>query len=146
MSTYHEEPPEEPYSNSVLFVSNVGKDWLSKYCVIKKTRRRVVEDHQLEDNSWTNNPYDETFFNTVVSEDSKLKVIGMGDAVLYTLRYYTTLHDAIVEEYIQHEYAKDGVYVAFLALRFKDTKEPIRQSLYSKVIITSELRRKKQYQ
>jgi hypothetical protein len=112
---------------------NEGADkWLAKHCIhtnyIVETKTTMLD--------WQGNPLPKTT-TTVTNTCKKIHIsntnnfiTGMFEEQVHELVEYVTIGGSTVEEYIQAEPWSSGP-VIFLALRFKETKEPIRQSLWS---------------
>lgn len=72
----------------------------------------------------------ETINDEINSIETGQEVTGMFEELVHKIREYPLKNGKVVEEYIQAEPWSSGPCI-FMALRYKDTKKPIRASLWS---------------
>jgi hypothetical protein len=72
--------------------------------------------------------------NVVSSIDTDEKITGMFGEEIQSIREHTTRDGRILIDYVQAEPWSSGPCI-FLALKWKDTDEPIKESLWDEEII-----------
>lgn len=114
-------------SATLVGLNKRAVNWLNKYCKVRDYTQETVR-------KYTDGTPDYVFTHQgkeIVSEDSDRIIYGLSDEEMTTMKIYPLLNDnGSVEEFVQCEPWSGGP-VIYLALRFTDTKKPIRVSLWS---------------
>lgn len=119
-------------STSFVGLKKQAYRWLKKYCTTQKIKviTTQIDLGENDDEIADSKTESVVIRRRLISNDTGKCVDGMFGEKCHEFQEYTTKAGAVVEEYVQEEQWASGP-VIFLALRFKESKEPVKVSLWS---------------